>query len=278
MGGGGCAPERSCKAPRTRVPRRAGLHHCLKRPADAPASEPSSPPPPPHTHTPPQLVHPVHRLHHPGHRNLVRHDSAHLLPASLRGAGALCGLMGDPAFSRAALRRVPTPARRRSQPRVETHTPPLQDHRWWWRSFLCGGSTALFVFGYCFYYFYFRSGMSGFMQTSFFFLYMGMVRGWGFFRPVGEAWEGPRPVGEAWEGPRAAGRCFTRARCGAAACSPPPPSCLNHRPPSLDPPPPTPSQPPPPQACYAFFLMLGTIGWRSALWFVRTIFKSIHLD
>jgi hypothetical protein len=42
---------------------------------------------------------------------------------------------------------------------------------------MCGGSTALFVYGYCFYYYYARSGMSGFMQTSFFFGYNLMVRG-----------------------------------------------------------------------------------------------------
>lgn len=41
---------------------------------------------------------------------------------------------------------------------------------------MCGGSTALFVYGYCFYYYYARSGMSGFMQTSFFFGYNLMVR------------------------------------------------------------------------------------------------------
>lgn len=32
-------------------------------------------------------------------------------------------------------------------------------------SFLCGGSTAVFVYGYCFYYFIGRSSMSGFMQV-----------------------------------------------------------------------------------------------------------------
>jgi transmembrane 9 superfamily member 1 len=32
----------------------------------------------------------------------------------------------------------------------------VEDHRWWWRSFLCGGSTAIFVYGYCFYYFFAR--------------------------------------------------------------------------------------------------------------------------
>ncbi|KAJ6960753.1 endomembrane protein 70 [Populus alba x Populus x berolinensis] len=50
-----------------------------------------------------------------------------------------------------------------------------EDHEWWWRSFLCGGSTGLFIYGYCLYYYYARSDMSGFMQTSFFFGYMACV-------------------------------------------------------------------------------------------------------
>ena len=48
----------------------------------------------------------------------------------------------------------------------------IEDHRWWWRSFLSGGSTGLFVYAYCFFYYFGRSGMFGFMQTSFFFGYM----------------------------------------------------------------------------------------------------------
>ncbi|KAL1323489.1 hypothetical protein HN51_033809 [Arachis hypogaea] len=46
----------------------------------------------------------------------------------------------------------------------------VEDHEWWWRSVLCGGSTAIFMFGYCIY-FYVRSNMSGFLQLSFFFGY-----------------------------------------------------------------------------------------------------------
>ncbi|KAJ0252827.1 hypothetical protein HA466_0119550 [Hirschfeldia incana] len=46
-----------------------------------------------------------------------------------------------------------------------------EDHEWWWRSFVCGGSTGLFIYVYCLYYYYARSDMSGFMQTSFFFGY-----------------------------------------------------------------------------------------------------------
>ncbi|KAI9384298.1 hypothetical protein POPTR_012G042300v4 [Populus trichocarpa] len=50
-----------------------------------------------------------------------------------------------------------------------------EDHRWWWRSFLCGGSTGLFIYAYCFYYYYALSDMSGFMQTSFIFGYMACI-------------------------------------------------------------------------------------------------------
>ncbi|CAI6001622.1 unnamed protein product [Closterium sp. NIES-64] len=81
----------------------------------------------------------------------------------------------------------------------------VEDHEWWWRSVLCGGSTALFIFGYCFYYYYARSDMTGFMQTSFYFGFMACV-------------------------------------------------------------------------CYGFFLMLGTVGFRASLSFVRHIYRSIKCE
>ncbi|KAJ6821350.1 transmembrane 9 superfamily member 2-like [Iris pallida] len=81
----------------------------------------------------------------------------------------------------------------------------VEDHEWWWRSVLCGGSTGIFVFFYCLYYYHARSDMSGFMQTSFFFGYM---------------------------------------------------TCI----------------------CYGFFLMLGTIGFRASLLFVRHIYHSIKCE
>ncbi|XP_050234786.1 transmembrane 9 superfamily member 2-like [Mercurialis annua] len=80
-----------------------------------------------------------------------------------------------------------------------------EDHAWWWRSFLCGGSTGLFIYAYCLYYYHARSEMSGFMQTSFFFGYMACI-------------------------------------------------------------------------CYGFFLMLGTVGFRASLFFVRHIYKSIKCE
>jgi len=51
----------------------------------------------------------------------------------------------------------------------------IEDHRWWWRALFSGGSTGFFVFAYCFFYYFERSGMFGFMQTSFFFGYMLMA-------------------------------------------------------------------------------------------------------
>ncbi|KAG9454405.1 hypothetical protein H6P81_007309 [Aristolochia fimbriata] len=81
----------------------------------------------------------------------------------------------------------------------------VEDHEWWWRSVLCGGSTGVFIFGYCLYYYYARSDMSGFMQTSFFFGYMACI-------------------------------------------------------------------------CYGFFLMLGTVGFRASLLFVRHIYRSIKCE
>jgi len=37
----------------------------------------------------------------------------------------------------------------------------VEDHEWWWRAVLCGGSTGCFIYGYCFYYYFHRSDMSG---------------------------------------------------------------------------------------------------------------------
>ncbi|KAK7848726.1 transmembrane 9 superfamily member 3 [Quercus suber] len=50
-----------------------------------------------------------------------------------------------------------------------------EDHQWWWRSFLCGGSTGLYVFGYCIYYYYALINMSGLLQTSFCFGCMACI-------------------------------------------------------------------------------------------------------
>mmetsp|Transcript_9284 Transcript_9284/g.18294 ORF Transcript_9284/g.18294 Transcript_9284/m.18294 type:complete len:608 (+) Transcript_9284:409-2232(+) len=47
-----------------------------------------------------------------------------------------------------------------------------EDHRWWWRSLLFGGSTGIFIYLYSFYYYSARSRMTGTLQTTFFFGYM----------------------------------------------------------------------------------------------------------
>ncbi|KAK8641355.1 hypothetical protein V6N13_010766 [Hibiscus sabdariffa] len=80
----------------------------------------------------------------------------------------------------------------------------VEDHQWWWRSVLCGGSTSIFMFDYCIY-FYARSSMSGLLQFSFV--------------------------------------------VGYNACM-----------------------------CYAFFLMLGTVGFRSSLIFVRYIYELLRVN
>ncbi|KAL3692712.1 hypothetical protein R1sor_006363 [Riccia sorocarpa] len=81
----------------------------------------------------------------------------------------------------------------------------VEDHEWWWRAVFCGGSTGFFIYGYCFYYYYARSEMSGLLQGSFFFGYMACV-------------------------------------------------------------------------CYGFFLMLGSVGYRASLLFVRHIYRAIKCE
>lgn len=80
----------------------------------------------------------------------------------------------------------------------------MEDHEWWWRSIIRGGSTAIFMFVCCIY-FYAKSNMSGLMQLLFFFGYN---------------------------------------------------ACL----------------------CYAFFLMLGTIGFHASWIFVRHIYHAVKSE
>jgi hypothetical protein len=50
-----------------------------------------------------------------------------------------------------------------------------EDHRWWWSAFINGGMIGLFIYGYSFYFYFFNSGMSGFLQASFYFGYMSIL-------------------------------------------------------------------------------------------------------
>jgi len=59
-----------------------------------------------------------------------------------------------------------------------------EDHQWWWKSFVSGGMTGIFVFLYSFYYYFQRSAMDGFLQGSFFFGYMGLIS-YAFFLMLG---------------------------------------------------------------------------------------------
>ncbi|KAI3734177.1 hypothetical protein L6452_13641 [Arctium lappa] len=60
----------------------------------------------------------------------------------------------------------------------------VEDHKWWWRSFFCGGSTGLYVYGYSIYYYFWLSDMNSFMQTTFFFGSMACLS-YGIFLVLG---------------------------------------------------------------------------------------------
>ncbi|PAA60444.1 hypothetical protein BOX15_Mlig030642g3 [Macrostomum lignano] len=49
-----------------------------------------------------------------------------------------------------------------------------EDYRWQWCSFLSGASTALYLYMYAVYYFFFKTKMYGLFQTSFYFGYMAL--------------------------------------------------------------------------------------------------------
>ncbi|GAM27660.1 hypothetical protein SAMD00019534_108360, partial [Acytostelium subglobosum LB1] len=51
----------------------------------------------------------------------------------------------------------------------------MEDHRWWWISFINGGSTGIFIYIYSIFYYYYRSHMYGLLQTTFYFTYMFIV-------------------------------------------------------------------------------------------------------
>uniref|UniRef100_A0A7S2I724 Transmembrane 9 superfamily member n=1 Tax=Helicotheca tamesis TaxID=374047 RepID=A0A7S2I724_9STRA len=61
-----------------------------------------------------------------------------------------------------------------------------EDHRWWWTTFVNGGMTGLFIYIYSFYYYFHRSGMTGILQSSFYFGYMAVVS-FAFFLMLGSA-------------------------------------------------------------------------------------------
>nr|GEW23661.1 nonaspanin [Tanacetum cinerariifolium] len=60
----------------------------------------------------------------------------------------------------------------------------VENHEWWWRSFLCGGSTGLYVYGYGIYYYYFISDKYTLVQTFSFFGYMACLS-YGIFLALG---------------------------------------------------------------------------------------------
>jgi hypothetical protein len=61
-----------------------------------------------------------------------------------------------------------------------------EDHQWWWATFVNGGMTGIYIYVYSIFYYYHRSGMSGLLQSSFYFGYMAAVS-FGFFLMLGSA-------------------------------------------------------------------------------------------
>ncbi|PKS09011.1 hypothetical protein jhhlp_003624 [Lomentospora prolificans] len=50
-----------------------------------------------------------------------------------------------------------------------------ENHNWWWRSFLIGGSSSVWVFAYCAWYYFFKLNITGFVSTMLFFGYSFMA-------------------------------------------------------------------------------------------------------
>ena len=61
-----------------------------------------------------------------------------------------------------------------------------EDHQWWWATVFNGGMTGIYIYVYSIFYYYHRSGMSGLLQSSFYFGYMAAVS-FGFFLMLGSA-------------------------------------------------------------------------------------------
>ena len=50
-----------------------------------------------------------------------------------------------------------------------------ENHRWWWLSVISGGATSIFVYLYSMYFLVNESHMTGLLQLSFYFGYMGLL-------------------------------------------------------------------------------------------------------
>ena len=50
-----------------------------------------------------------------------------------------------------------------------------EDYRWQWTSFLSGASTAVYIYLYSTYYFFFKTKMFGVFQTTFYFSYSALM-------------------------------------------------------------------------------------------------------
>ena len=72
------------------------------------------------------------------------------------------------------LSNIPEYCTRLEAKTVNYKIPIKYSRRWQWTAFLSAGSTAGYVYFYSFYYFFFKTKMYGFFQTTFYFGYMGV--------------------------------------------------------------------------------------------------------
>ena len=95
-------------------------------------------------------LHSIFSVPHPPHSHRLRHHCLYLLPLKCRRLQVTQSTFG-------------------------IHVRKQQfGFRWQWTAFLSAGSTAGYVYFYSFYYFFFKTKMYGFFQTTFYFGYMGV--------------------------------------------------------------------------------------------------------
>jgi len=61
-----------------------------------------------------------------------------------------------------------------------------ENHQWWWNSFKNGGMIGIFIYIYAYFFYFHKSGMSGVLQSSFYFGYMTIIS-FAFFLMFGSA-------------------------------------------------------------------------------------------
>lgn len=131
-----------------------------------------------------------------------------------------------------------------------------ENYHWQWAAFGAGASTSLYVFLYSVHYFFAKTKMTGFFQTSFYFGYtlmfcVGAPGRCGALAPSAHHWALPRQRPSC--GPTTAGAAGRRARwCPPPLAAP----CRNA----------------------GLSIMCGAVGYLSSAGFVKRIYRNIKCD